>query len=545
MPTSQVEGRAAVSNEPRSAFSTFLMIAIPNATAFFSSMCIMVVELVAGRMIARHVGNSLYTWTSVIGVVLAGIAVGNWVGGRLADRFHVRNALAAVFSVASIACFTIPVLNRAAGDWSFLLRQEWPVRIACHVCMVFFLPSAVLGCISPMAAKMALDLGRETGRTVGSVYAWGAVGSILGTFLTGFVLISKMGTVAVVVSAGLAMALVAVVYGASSLFPYLWAATALCLVIGAMGPWRFSQQLALETAFRRERFANVLYVDESQYSYIQIEEEADPPNTRSMSLDHLVHSYIVMNDPANLQYDYEKLYASITKTALEDKPRPSAFFIGGGGYVFPRYLLAKWPASYIEVAEIDPRVTEAAYRAFALSRALPLHIYNLDARNHVDDLLRRKAHGEQVPSFDLIYGDAFNHYSVPYHLTTLEFNLKLRQLMSPDGVYVINVIDVYKSGKFLGAVLNTFAKSFPHVYAFSTETAGPSSELDRRDTFVVVGSLQPLRGTGLEKDVPGSALTPKNFEELRQRSRNIVLTDDYAPVEQLLEPVVRLADKES
>jgi spermidine synthase len=447
--------------------------------------------------------------------------------------------------VASIACFTIPALNRAAGDWSLLLRQEWPVRIDSHVFMVFFLPSAVLGCISPMAAKMALDLGRETGRTVGSVYAWGAVGSILGTFLTGFVLISKMGTVAVVVSAGLALALVAVVYGASTIFPYLWAATALTLVIGAFGPWSFSQRLGLETAFRRERFANVLYVDESQYSYIQIEEETDPPNTRSMSLDHLVHSYIVMNDPTNLQYDYEKLYASITKAALGNKPRPSAFFIGGGGYVFPRYLLAKWPASYIEIAEIDPRVTDAAYRAFALSRALPLHIYNLDARNHVDDLLRRKQRGEPAPSFDLIYGDAFNHYSVPYHLTTLEFNLKLRQLMSPDGVYVINVIDVYKSGQFLGAVLNTFAKSFPHVYAFSTETAGPSSELDRRDTFVVVGSIQPLRGTGLEKDVPGAALTPQNFEELCRRSHNIVLTDDYAPVEQLLEPVVRLADKES
>ena len=59
---------------------------LPNFTVFVSSLCIMVVELVAGRLIARYVGSSLYTWTSVIGIVLAGIAAGNYIGGRLADR---------------------------------------------------------------------------------------------------------------------------------------------------------------------------------------------------------------------------------------------------------------------------------------------------------------------------------------------------------------------------------------------------------------------------------------------------------------------------
>jgi spermidine synthase len=547
MATSQVDQPPAPLAPPTpSALTTFLAVAAPNATAFMSSMCIMTVELVAGRLIARNVGSSIYTWTSVIGVVLAGIAAGNWAGGRIADRYQPRQALAILFTIGSIACLTIPGLNKIIGNWAFLWKQEWPVRIASHVFLVFFLPSAVLGCIGPVAAKMALDLGRQVGRTVGSVYAWGALGSIVGTFLTGFVLISHMGTVAVLVSAAAVMALVALLYGARTLFPTLWAGVTVAFLVCTMGPWPWARKLGTELGVLREAYANVIYVDESQYSYIQIEEEEDPPSLRSMSLDHLIHAYVVMDNQTELHYDYELLYASITENAIgsKDGNRIRSLFLGGGGFVYPRYMLAKWPNSYVEVAELDPRVTEAAHAAFGLPRDSPMKIYNLDARNHVDDLLQRRREGENVPPFDLVFGDAFNHYAVPHHLTTREFNEKLKELMAPDGVYMMNIIDIYDSGRFLGAILNTFRETFPHVYAFSTYTNGPSNDPRRRDTFVVVGALQPLKNASLRPDVPGAVLKPEHFETLRRRSRNIILTDDYAPVEQMLEPVVRRADKE-
>ena len=212
--------------------------------------------------------------------------------------------------------------------------------------------------------------------------------------------------------------------------------------------------------------------------------------------------------------------------------------------MFPRYVLSKWPQSHVQVAEIDPRVTKADFESFGLRLDTPIEIHHLDARNHVDDLVRRKRRGERVPPLDVIYGDAFNHYAVPYHLTTKEFNLKLRELMGPNGVYMINVIDIYESGLFLGAILNTFQETFPHVYAFSTIDKGPSKDADRRDTFVVVGSIQPLEGGGLKPGIAGATLKPEHMEELKRKSHGAVLTDDYAPVEQMLEPVVRRADKE-
>src|SRR5713101_7114662 len=147
-PTDTLQNAPAPPSAPRAGFGALV---VPYAVAFVSSMGIMVVELVAGRLIARYVGSSLYTWTSIIGVVLAGIALGNWIGGRLADRYPSVNSLGVSFAIAS------------------------------------------LGCFGPQAAKMALDLGRQVGHTLGNVYAWGAFGSIVGTFLTGFFLLGRMG----------------------------------------------------------------------------------------------------------------------------------------------------------------------------------------------------------------------------------------------------------------------------------------------------------------------------------------------------------------
>jgi MFS family permease len=171
-------------------------------------MFIMIVELVASRLIAKYLGASLYTWTSIIGIILAGISLGNYVGGRLADRFTVSKLLAVELLIGALACFCLSMLNDFFGNLSVLVNIEnWPTRIAFHITFTFLLPATMLGTIGPAAAKMALDLGRSTGRTLGNVYAWGAVGSIIGTFLTGYYLIAwyPVPTIINVVAAALTL----------------------------------------------------------------------------------------------------------------------------------------------------------------------------------------------------------------------------------------------------------------------------------------------------------------------------------------------------
>ena len=519
---------------------------VPIGTVFLSSLCIMVLELVAGRLIARHVGSSLYTWTSVIGIVLSGIAAGNYAGGRLADRFPPKETLGAIFLIASANCLLIPLLNNRVGAMDALRDLEWPVRIATHVFLVFFVPSCLLGMISPVAARMAIVLGERLGRTIGSVYSWGAIGSILGTFLTGYVLIAEMGTTAVLLSVSAVLLVMALLFAGSSLLPYLWTGVLLAVLTAAWAPFPWARLVGERLGFRERGSESVFFQDESEYSFIRVEDVIETPGLRSMTLDYLVHAYVDMEDPDRLHYDYERIYAGVTEEAVRAyhaQGAPRALFLGGGGYVFPRWFLRRYPDGYGEVVEIDPQVTRAAFEAFGLEADTPARIVHLDARNRVDELYARAAAGERVRKFDLVYNDAFNHYSPPFHLTTLEYVQKLRALMSDDSVFLANTIDIFRSGRFLGAMVNTVERVFPYVYTFCTSPGGPSDE-DDRDTFVVAGSTRLLPVQHLDYlQYSAALLSPRDIAVLRRRSEGLVLTDDYAPVDNLLTPVIRLVEK--
>lgn len=163
---------------------------------FIANACIMILELVAGRIIAPQVGVSLYTWTSVIGVILAGMSLGNYLGGRLADRYASLRLLGGVFLLGGITSLGI----LAADTLAIAARVEWPiiVEILVLIAVLFLPPAVVLGMISPIVVKLAVEDLARAGSTVGRISAAGTAGSILGTFVTGFWLIAWLGTHAVV-----------------------------------------------------------------------------------------------------------------------------------------------------------------------------------------------------------------------------------------------------------------------------------------------------------------------------------------------------------
>lgn len=229
-----------------SGFKNHFAILIPAVTVFISSGCIMILEIVAGRLLARFVGSSLYTWTAVIGVVLAGITSGNYIGGRLADSFNCRRILAMVFGLCSIASVLTIVFNNLVGEWTFLWRLGLPVRVFSHVSLVFFLPSALLGTVNPVAAKMALDEGLAKGRTVGIIYAWSAAGSIVGTFLAGFYLIAAFGTTVIIWSIAVVLLLTGVPYQKRFAALHCWGAVLVVLLILGMAPgkWKCSLNIS-------------------------------------------------------------------------------------------------------------------------------------------------------------------------------------------------------------------------------------------------------------------------------------------------------------
>ncbi len=182
-----------------------------NVIVFIASFCTLVIELVAGRIMAPYVGVSLYTWTSIIGVVLAGISIGAFLGGLLADRYPRSSTLGWLLLLSGLGALSISPLTNLIGAAQF--HTPLMIRILLITMLIFFIPSCLLGMISPIVVKLTLKNLQKTGNVVGKIYAFSTLGSILGTFATGFFLISWMGTRYILVTMGIILILSAFVFG--------------------------------------------------------------------------------------------------------------------------------------------------------------------------------------------------------------------------------------------------------------------------------------------------------------------------------------------
>lgn len=512
----------------------------PCALAFLASASVMIVELLAFRFVSRFLGNSIYTVTAIIGVVLGGLAIGNYVGGFLADRFRLGRTLSLFFVLSSAGCFAVPVINRLVGEWSALAALNWPRHIAIHVVLTFSLPSLLLGTIGPIVAKMALERTVHVGRTVGSVYACGALGSIVGTFACGFYLIPNFGNHAVIQSVGGMLALLALICGARDWLPYGWAGASIILLALGLAPWPWARTFGAEWGLRENITPKVLFDADSEYGHVRVEESNETPGLRTMILDKLEHSYIDVNRPDDFYYEYEQVFSSITYLVAGRRDGIHALVLGGGGYTFPRHILRHWPKSYVDVVEIDPVVTEAAMATFGLTPDPRIHIVHLDARQHLVDLLRRKGAGEAIAPFDIAYLDSFDDFNVPFHLTTKECDEMVHSLLSDDGVYLTVLIDVLDVGDFLGSMLKTLGETFAYCDCFYAGERDKPFRASARNTFVIVASKKALHFERLEPArIAAHRLTRRQLDDLIHRPNALVLTDDYAPVESLLLPVVR------
>jgi spermidine synthase len=289
--------------------------------------------------------------------------------------------------------------------------------------------------------------------------------------------------------------------------------------------------------FQRYRFAR-----DSNYQFVHVYDDGGRqglPNGRTLALDCLRHGFVDLSNPLHLEFHYEQIYGALTERFMEGRGKPRTFFLGGGGYTFPRWVQQRFPGSRCDVAEIDPAVLEACHKAMGLSPQAPIRTILNDARVVVAQL------GPE-DRYDLIIGDAFSDLAVPWHLTTIEFQRQLKSHLAAGGVVLTNIIeDFHVGGRFLGAYIETARRVFRHVLVFCTSTAGVATGHDNfvivatdRDDPALLAGLRKL-GPGHMTDFPGSLLTEANLASLADRCGRRVLTDDNAPVENLLAPIVQ------
>jgi spermidine synthase len=488
-----------------------------------SGAVLLALEITASRVVAPVLGNSIYVWGALIGVFLAALAVGYAVGGRLADRFPSRGVFAGLAVAAGLTIAPIPLLAPAlleAVQRAGLGPRAGPLAATSTL---FFLPAVVLGMISPFAVRLGARTMATLGNVAGSLYALSTLGSIGGTLLAAFLLLDWMSARSIVVGLGLVM----LALGALLLVPVrrLAAAAAIGLtaLVGA-GALRAGVPDAPGLVFARD----------TVYHRITVNDEA---GVRYLRLDAYWQSGMDLSDPRRTVFPYAD-YLHLPLLFRPDARR--VLFVGLGGGTAPRRYHEDYPQLTIDVVELDPVVIEAATRFFGVPRDGRMRLVAADGRLFV------AAGG---PPYDIIILDAFLIDTIPFHLATREFFAAARSRLTPGGVLASNIIGALEGPRsgFFRAVYKTLTTVFPAVYVFPTDWSRYDSAESLRN-IIVVATQDPPRSRAAVLGAAGAArrrvgVTIQRFLEAAGdlyvppvRTDDVpVLTDDYAPVDRLLQ----------
>ncbi len=482
--------------------------AVAAVLAFVPSAVTLLVEVVAIRLLAPRIGSSIETYTAAIGVVLAGLAVGAYLGGRAADAFGPRRLVAPVLLVsATLVAFVAPAIDIAA---EVLTPPSGPVGATILAIAGLLLPSIVLAAATPLAARGSMVSTAGSGSVVGRISAIATVGALIGTFLTGFVLLPVapvrlilLGAAVVLALTGLAMHLV---LGRSS-----WGVV---IVLG----------IAVLGALTVGATATPTCDPESAYYCIRIGRPQSQPAVRDLVLDDLIHGSIDLDEPARLRLRYLRTMANVIEGARPAPNALTALHVGGGAFALPRHLTAERPGTTNRVLELDPAIVRVNRDILGLALDEPeLSIRVGDARVGLRD--------EPAGRYDVVLSDVFAARAVPWHLVTLEAIGEVRRTMTPDGIYVANVIDGGEL-RLLGAYVATLREVFGQVaIAWIVVDGGVSGNV-----IVAAGDQLPLdaiAGT-LERDLvdPARLATEEEIAAIVDGAR--LLTDDFAPTDALI-----------
>jgi len=483
------------------------------ALVFLSSAAVLILEILAARLLAPYVGVTLEVYTAIIGVILAGIAVGSWLGGRAADRTDPRALLPPLLLAGGALSFVaIPVVDGLGAG----LRGASPGTTTLLTFLAFFAPAAVLTAVTPAVIKIQLASLAETGRVVGRLSALSTAGAIVGTFATGFVLVAALPTRTTIRGLGVFLVVLGMVTAlALRRHRSIGAGALVAVALTAAASFAAAHPCQHESAYY---CANVV-ADDAR------------PTGRALWLDTLRHSYVDLEDPSHLEFTYTQWFGDVLDAVAPGGEPVDALHLGGAGFTMPRYLRSEHPGSTSTVLELDPLLVELAREELGLVLGDDIDVLVGDARLTIRSL--------DAGSYDIVIGDAFGGVAVPWHLTTREVVSTVRDLLRPGGVYAMNVVD-HGPRRFLRAEAATLAEVFDHVAVIGREGSFGPSRPDVGGNFVLVASDQPLplddvlaanRGRGRGDEL----LAGGDLERFVADAQ--VLVDDHAPVDQLLTPM--------
>jgi spermidine synthase len=458
-------------------------------------------EICASRLLAPYFGASTVVWANVIGLVLAALSLGYWLGGKIADRRPRPQVLGAIVVAAGALIAVVPFAAQPFLDLT--VRGLDNVSTGAIVgsflgSLVLFAPPVVLlGTAAPFAIRLAVTDVSVAGAVSGRLYALSTVGSIGGVFVPAIVTIELVGVQRTLVGTAVVVAL-----GGSLLLRRRWLAA----------PVALAAVLAVPVGIVKP-VAGLLYEKDSQYQFVQVVQNGP---VRDLYLNEGIAVHSEWRPHTVLTGDEWDMF--LTVPPLLGRPVRSVAILGNAGGTTARAYGVFYPSARIDGVELDPTVTAAARRYMGLGRIRRLHVVTADARPFLEHTHDR---------FDLILVDAYRQPYVPFYLATQQFFRLMRSRLRPGGIVALNVATVPGDHRLAEGIAGTLRTEFPQVLTWQ------ALKLNQ----LVLGFDRPVSRARLRA---AAARTPERIRVLTRllaaHARTAVpssspWTDDRAPVE--------------
>ncbi|MFN0075043.1 MAG: fused MFS/spermidine synthase [Prosthecobacter sp.] len=490
-------------------------------SCFLAGAAMMVIEICAYRLLAPFFGNSVYTWTALIGVILIAFSAGGYLGGYLSDRKMALDLLGWLLAGSAVLTFFIPAFHTVfAANLSAHGLIAGPVMISL---LLFAIPGILLGAVSPAAVRFYSLTLKDThvGAAAGTISMLGSLGSFVGTFLSGFFLLSTFGVRSIFFGTATILLLLAIA-------AFLLAKNSLKQQAPVILSGIFAFSMSWMTTPKPK--PGVIFEHESFYHHIEVSEQTQGKVTRRvLQLDSTAEGGMDANTG-----DLIMAYQHYWKLALLREPAKvsSALFIGAGAFGMPENVSREFSDAVVDVVEIDPQVIEVGRKFFKLDEFPRVNAHAGDARRF---LLQ---HGGK--KWDLIFGDAYNGIrQIPPHLATREFYQQIADHLEPQGVFIMNLIAAVTGPKseLTSGMLATLRKVFPSVEIFDVEALSHYPREQARNVILMCSreNLKPL--------IVDRYVTPGSWQERLIRTHvpagtvprsEYVFTDDHNPVDAII-----------
>ncbi len=504
-------------------FSLFLKKYTIPFIVFVTGACVLVIEIVATRILAPYFGNTIFSISSVLSVVLAALSIGYYAGGRIADQHPSEKLFYSIIALSGACVVILHIIG--IGFLSFFgykLSITWGPLFTSF--LLFFFQSLLLGTLSPFAIKIqSLNLEQSgIGSISGDIFFWSTLGSIFGSLLTGFFLIPNLGINTIIFSVGFLL----IVLG---LWPLIkinfWIKLFLFLITLAL---YLSFTHNVESIIHSFDLKSMVYSNEALYQKITIYDgvyENKPARFLFQDRNPSAVAFINSNELAAPYTKYYSLYQIFNPDIKQ------ALMIGAGAYSVPKDLLYKKPQTIIDVVEIEPSLLELGKKYFNVPDNPKLTTIVADGRRFLIDSPKK---------YDLIFSDAYSSiYSTPLHLTTQEFFTLAKSKLTNKGVFIANVIGSLsdKPQSFAMSEIKTFQSVFKNNYFFAVNDLSHSDlqniifvgyngdNIINVNDKVVKNNSDPIISNLAQKKID---LSKFDF------SSHSILTDNFAPVEYLI-----------